>query len=190
MYVCVCCVPTALKRWLLWTAKNPTSWLVQADLYICTHTQKTPSLSCSYQRYSEVLWATLGNSVSSGTEALHAKHLPEANACTSYKISSPDSAEHVHLSGASHPAAGVLLLEPSFTRNQRLLVPKPALRAQPFERFLTTAHSRTAPSMASINVTNVVVLDNPCRATDAFRFSITFEALEALEDGEGVWKRG
>jgi len=37
--------------------------------------------------------------------------------------------------------------------------------------------------MAMINVVNMVVLDNPTQFTNPFRFEITFECLQQLEDG-------
>jgi len=41
--------------------------------------------------------------------------------------------------------------------------------------------------MASVNVTNVVVLDNPAPATNPFQFEVTFECLAPLED-DLEWK--
>jgi histone chaperone ASF1 len=37
--------------------------------------------------------------------------------------------------------------------------------------------------MALVNVTNVVVLDNPTAFTNPFQFDITFECLQELQDG-------
>jgi hypothetical protein len=38
--------------------------------------------------------------------------------------------------------------------------------------------------MALVNVTNIVVLDNPASFTNPFTFEITFECLQELGDGE------
>lgn len=38
--------------------------------------------------------------------------------------------------------------------------------------------------MASVNVTNISVFDNPCIFTTGFRFEVTFECVEPLTDGE------
>ncbi len=38
--------------------------------------------------------------------------------------------------------------------------------------------------MALVNVMNISVLDNPTVFTNPFQFEITFEAKEALPDGE------
>jgi histone chaperone ASF1 len=37
--------------------------------------------------------------------------------------------------------------------------------------------------MALINVTNVVVLDNPTSFTNPFQFMVSFECLQELQDG-------
>ena len=37
--------------------------------------------------------------------------------------------------------------------------------------------------MSAINLTNVVVLDNPTAYTNPFQFEVTFECLQQLEDG-------
>lgn len=38
--------------------------------------------------------------------------------------------------------------------------------------------------MALINVTNVVVLDNPTKFTNPFQFMVSFECLQELQDGK------
>lgn len=37
--------------------------------------------------------------------------------------------------------------------------------------------------MSSVNITNVVVLDNPARWTTSLQFEITFECLTPLQEG-------
>jgi len=37
--------------------------------------------------------------------------------------------------------------------------------------------------MALVNVTNIVVLDNPTAFTNPLTFEVTFECLQELEDG-------
>ena len=41
--------------------------------------------------------------------------------------------------------------------------------------------------MAAVNVTNVVVLDNPTAFTNPFQFEVTFECIQPLDDGK--WER-
>ena len=38
--------------------------------------------------------------------------------------------------------------------------------------------------MALVNITNVVVLDNPAPFTSPFSFEVTFECLQELHDGK------
>ena len=38
--------------------------------------------------------------------------------------------------------------------------------------------------MALVNITNVVVLDNPSTFSNPLQFEITFECLQELEDGK------
>lgn len=40
--------------------------------------------------------------------------------------------------------------------------------------------------MALVNLTNIVVLDNPTSFTNPFTFEITFECIQELEDGESI----
>lgn len=40
--------------------------------------------------------------------------------------------------------------------------------------------------MALVNLTNIVVLDNPTSFTNPFTFEITFECIQELEDGQCV----
>ena len=42
--------------------------------------------------------------------------------------------------------------------------------------------------MARVRITNVVVLNNPCKFFDPFQFQITFECLE-ISDGKQVFIR-
>lgn len=44
--------------------------------------------------------------------------------------------------------------------------------------------------MALVNVTNIVVLDNPTSFTNPFTFEVTFECLQALEAGECLRRGG
>jgi histone chaperone ASF1 len=38
--------------------------------------------------------------------------------------------------------------------------------------------------MALVNVTNVIVMDNPTKFTNPFQFEVTFECLQELQDGK------
>ena len=40
--------------------------------------------------------------------------------------------------------------------------------------------------MPAVSLTNVVVLDNPCKYTDPFRFEVTFECIQPLDDGKAL----
>eukprot|EP00624_Nannochloropsis_granulata_P003754 evm.model.NODE_28910_length_23857_cov_28.065893.8 len=42
--------------------------------------------------------------------------------------------------------------------------------------------------MALVNLTNIVVLDNPTSFTNPFTFEVTFECVQELEDG--MWLGG
>lgn len=42
----------------------------------------------------------------------------------------------------------------------------------------------SAVRMASVNVTNIAVFDNPCIFTTGFRFEVTFECVAPLTEGE------
>lgn len=48
--------------------------------------------------------------------------------------------------------------------------------------------------MALVNVSNVIVHNNPTHFTAPFQFEVTFECVQELQDGELVntmwWKRG
>ena len=41
--------------------------------------------------------------------------------------------------------------------------------------------------MASINVTNILVHNNPCAYVDQFKFEITFECLSPIPDSNGIY---
>lgn len=41
--------------------------------------------------------------------------------------------------------------------------------------------------MAKVNICNVEVLDNPASFFDPFKFRITFECHEPLDDGEPIY---
>jgi histone chaperone ASF1 len=38
--------------------------------------------------------------------------------------------------------------------------------------------------MALVNITNVMVMDNPTSYLNPFQFEVTFECLQELQDGE------
>ena len=58
-------------------------------------------------------------------------------------------------------------------------------------RFSLKVPFRTADSiddvivygMAGVSIKKVIVLNNPARFTDPFKFEVTYEALQDLEDG-------
>jgi hypothetical protein len=60
----------------------------------------------------------------------------------------------------------------------------------PFPSFLsrTQALSSLPHIMALVNLTNIVVLDNPTSFTNPFTFEVTFECVQELEDG--MWLGG
>lgn len=68
-----------------------------------------------------------------------------------------------------------------------LTPPLTSLRVS-FARFAALSVLRSI--MALVNVTNIVVLDNPTSFTNPFTFEVTFECLQELQDGKSKARGG